>query len=166
MQMLFLHGAGGFQEDRELAERLTGAVGAELQMPECPDEDMSFEAWASVVRPAVGSLGADDLVVGHSFGGSILLGVLAEAAPEVRRGLVLAAPDWGVSGWDVAEYAPSGPPQGVRLSLHHCRDDEVVPVAHFAALAESVPGAAARVHPIGGHQFAGLEGDLMREMTR
>lgn len=158
MQMLFLHGAGGLEEDRELAERLAGALGAELRMPECPEEDMSFEAWASVVRSAVTPLSAGDLVVGHSFGGSILLGVLATEAPAVRRGLVLAAPDWGPSGWDVAEYVPFGAPQNVRLSLHHCRDDEVVPVVHLTGLAESVPGATARVHPIGGHQFTGLEG--------
>lgn len=163
MQVLFLHGAGGYAEDRDLAERLAGGLGAVLEMPECPDEDMAHETWAGIARPAVAALGPDDLVVGHSFGGSILLSVLAEATPAVRRGLVLAAPDWGPEGWDVAEHLPAGPPQGVRLSLHHCIDDEVVPVPHLQAVSALVPDAFTHEHPVGGHQFLHLERVLCEE---
>lgn len=61
--LLFMQGAGGFDEDRSLAAALAAAADAKLVMPQLPDEDMSFEGWTAPGRLALAGLGVDDLVV-------------------------------------------------------------------------------------------------------
>lgn len=130
MRLLFLHGAGGFVDDRSLANELGAATGATVELPQLPDGDMSFESWAVPVREHLQQLAAKDLVVGHSFGASILLRVLAEGA--AREGsttaattrqqtpvALLAMPDWSAAGWDVEGYAWHGPEPARTISLHH-----------------------------------------------
>ncbi|WP_300266720.1 alpha/beta hydrolase [Microbacterium sp.] len=159
--LLFLHGAGGFDEDRSLAAALAEELGVELTMPRLPDEDMSFEGWAAPVRQALSERGVNDLVAAHSFSGSILVRVLAERDWSVRRALLLAMPNWGIDGWDVGQYDLDGaePPQEV--TLHHCVDDEVVPFAHLALNSAQLPSAGVRVHARGGHQFDGQAAALL-----
>lgn len=157
-QLLFFHGAGGYVEDRALADGIADALALDLVMPELPDEDMSFAAWASEVRAALSgaAISPDDAVVAHSFGASILLRVLADPAWDVSNATLLAMPDWSASGWDVADYAFDGPEPATRLSLHHCRDDEVVPFDHLALHAARLPSARLLEHASGGHQFVEL----------
>lgn len=159
--LVFLHGAGGFDEDRPLADAISASAGARLVLPRLPDEDMSFDGWAEPIRRAIAPLGADDLLVGHSFGGSILVKVLAERVWPVERAVLLAIPNWGPEGWNVDHYAFAGTPPPQSLVLHHCSDDDVVPVEHLALNAAALPGAATRTHPTGGHQFAGLEASVL-----
>lgn len=106
MAILFIHGAGGFTEDRAIADAMGSALGLAVDMPEFSDTNMSFEAWADPVRRLVGQLSSEDIVVAHSFGASILLRVLAEGIPfRPERAFLLAMPDWSPEGWDVEEYA-------------------------------------------------------------
>lgn len=163
--MLFVHGAGGYAEDRVLADALGARLDATVETPRLPDEDMSVEAWAAPVRQALDDLGGDDLVVAHSFGATILLHVLAGSAAPPARATLLAMPDWGPEGWDVAAYLPPAPASSSRLTLHHCRDDEVVPFAHLALTAARLPGARVVTHDAGGHQFDGL-GRTLAETIR
>lgn len=160
MRLLFLHGAGGFIEDRAIADGLGSVLGADVDMPEFPDADMSFEGWARPIRGLLEGLGSQDIVVAHSFGASVLVRVLAEkvlAAPS--RATLLAMPDWSPEGWDVAEYAMGSPPE-TALTLHHCLDDEVVPFEHLRLTASTLPSARTYVYPSGGHQFAGRVEDI------
>lgn len=156
MAILFIHGAGGFTEDRAIADAMGSALGLAVDMPEFSDTNMSFEAWADPVRRLVGQLSSEDIVVAHSFGASILLRVLAEGIPfRPERAFLLAMPDWSPEGWDVEEYAFFGPEPDTSLSLHHCRDDEVVPFEHLALSRRVLPSARFVEHPTGGHQFVG-----------
>lgn len=41
----------------------------------------------------------------------------------------------------------------MQISLHHCRDDEVVPFEHLALNAARLPSATVVEHQRGGHQF-------------
>lgn len=149
MTLMFIHGAGGFVEDRAIVDRLDGPV----TMPEFSDDDMTFEAWAVPIREHLNELDAADLVVAHSFGASILLKVLGEQKYTVSRAVLLAMPDWTPQGWDVAEYAFEGPEPATALALHHCLDDEVVPFDHLQLHARRLPSATFTEHPTGGHQF-------------
>ncbi|WP_461418702.1 alpha/beta fold hydrolase, partial [Gordonia sp. GN26] len=155
--LLFVHGAGGFADDRQIADGLGSALGVPVDMPEFASDDMSLQAWAEPLRVRLSTMGADDLLVAHSFGASILLHVLAEpgyAGP--RRAVLLAMPNWGPNGWDVDEYEFAGsPPRGVSLSLHHCIDDEEVPLGHLDLNAALLPDAQLHRHAAGGHQFVG-----------
>jgi hypothetical protein len=64
-------------------------------------------------------------------------------------------PDWSPEGWGIEEYAFTGPAPHQSISLHHCRDDEVVPFAHLAMNSARLPSARIWEHDSGGHQFAG-----------
>lgn len=92
MRILFIHGAGGFVEDQEIVAHLRTHLQAPVEMPQIPDDDMSVEAWATVVRSHLATLSEDDVVIGHSFGATILEWVLAEQTWAPGRALLLASP--------------------------------------------------------------------------
>lgn len=157
MALLFLHGAGGYDDDRPIADALGAALGSPVGFPLLPDADMTLGGWAAPVRRAVDALESEDVVVAHSFGASILLRVLAETPRRLpRRAVLLAMPDWSAEGWAVEDYAFSGPEPAQALSLHHCRDDEIVPFSHLALNAARLPSATVHPHEAGGHRFDGL----------
>lgn len=159
-QLLFIHGAGGYDDDKPVANRLRTELAAELRYPHLPEDDMSVEAWAGPIRAALHELNADGIVVGHSFGASILLSVLVAEPPNTSSATLLAMPNWEPHGWDVEDYAFTGPEPKTRLTLHHCHDDEVVPFEHLALNARRLPSAAVVDHRFGGHQFDGVTIDL------
>jgi predicted alpha/beta hydrolase family esterase len=136
-------------------------VDAQLVMPRLPDTDMTVEGWAAPIRAALEGFGPDDVVVGHSFGASILVTVLAESRHRVSRAVLLAMPNWGPDGWQVDDYAPSLPSQSVHLVLHHCADDSVVPLSHLRLNGADLPRAVLHTHETGGHQFDGLAATLL-----
>lgn len=155
--LLFVHGAGGFVDDAELAHGLADALGLDLRMPELSDTAMGFEDWAEPVRRHLDRLGPEDSVIAHSFGASILVRVLAEhRRPWPVRTTLLAMPDWTTRGWDVADYAFTGPEPETHLALLHCGDDDVVPVSHLALNSTVLPSARVIEFPTGGHQFDGM----------
>ena len=165
-RLLFVHGAGGYVEDRPLADALGVAVDADLVMPHLPDQDMSAAAWSAALRAEMGRLGRHDLMVGHSFGASILLGVLREPEwPPGRRVAWLAMPDWGPDGWDIPDYVLGGPQPHHLISLHHCRDDHVVPYSHLALNTSRLPTAQPLPHATGGHQFEGRVDEVATWLT-
>lgn len=156
-RLLYFHGAGGYVDDRPIAEGLAYRLGCDVQMPRILDEDMSFEAWARIVREYLDTMKSGDSVVAHSFGASILLRVLAEKRRALpSHAVLLAMPDWTTQGWDVEDYAFTGPEPEVALSLHHCRDDEVVPFTHLKLHSARLPSASVHEHRSGGHQFVGV----------
>ena len=128
MALLFLHGAGGYAEDRPLADAIAAELGQPLTYPRFPEDDMSFRYQASLVRAALDTVDPDDLVAAHSFGASILLRVLAERERETpRRVVLLAMPDWSPQGWDVEDYAFAGPapPQDMGVFARFRFEEEV-----------------------------------------
>ena len=156
--LLFLHGAGGVDDDAPLAQALAWALRTDLAMPALPESDMSFPAWSAPIREAITQVSAADVVIAHSFAGSILLKVLADTALD--RATLLGVPDWGPEGWDVEDYRFSGPEPATALSLHHCRDDAVVPFEHLARLSAHLPSARVHTYDTGGHQFNGHLEDI------
>ncbi|KQU58840.1 alpha/beta hydrolase [Rhodococcus sp. Leaf278] len=156
-RLLFVHGAGGFVDDAELARGLAEALRLDLRMPELSDTAMGFEDWAEPIRQHLDRLGPEDSVIAHSFGASILVRVLAERRRNRPvRAALLAMPDWTPRGWDVADYAFTDPEPETALTLVHCRDDEVVPFSHLALNSTALPSARVVEFPTGGHQFDGM----------
>lgn len=158
--LLLLHGAGGEDEDQELAEDLARRLGATAHVPSLPPEDFAVDAWTPPITAALAALAADDVVVGHSFGASMLLHVLARREDLPWPVHLLGMPDWGPEGWDVAEYLLTGAVARARLArlpavLNHAEDDEVVPVHHLDLHRRLLPSARVVRHPSGGHQLIG-----------
>ncbi|UPO77889.1 alpha/beta fold hydrolase [Arthrobacter sp. Helios] len=86
MKVLFVHGAGGWLDDQALAAELRSTLD-NVEMPRFPDGDMSAAAWREVLDRQLESLGPELVIVGHSFGASILLLRLADGWPgELPRG--------------------------------------------------------------------------------
>ncbi|WP_322410665.1 hypothetical protein [Microbacterium invictum] len=117
------------------------------------------------MRAALEAVAPDDFVVAHSFGATMLLQILAEGVRVAPRWVtLLAMPDWSPEGWNVADYAFTGPEPTQNISLHHCRDDEVVEFAHLALNARRLPRAARHAHDSGGHQFTGLAPEIAHDL--
>lgn len=159
MEILFVHGAGGWTDDQPLAEELRALLGVPVSAPRFPDDDMSAAAWRSQIERHREVLGPDLVIVGHSFGASMALQHVS-GAPEGGQLLglaLLAMPFWAAEGWqaDYALPADAGPPAGLPLWLHHCLDDDVVPFDHVERHAIRLPHAVVRRHASGGHQFQG-----------
>ncbi|MCC9145002.1 MULTISPECIES: alpha/beta fold hydrolase [unclassified Arthrobacter] len=159
MEILFVHGAGGWEDDQPLAEELHVHLGVPVSAPRFPDEDMSAAAWRSELERQLSGLGPELVIVGHSFGASMaLLHLTEEFTGSPPQGLaLLAMPFWGSEGWQ-AEYslpADAELPTGFPVWLHHCRDDDVVPFDHLDRHAARLPQAQVRRHGSGGHQFEG-----------
>lgn len=176
MEILFVHGAGGWMDDQPLADELRTRLGVEVTAPHFPDDDMSAAAWRRELGRQVDSRGPDLVIVGHSFGASMALLHLADSPPQTLPetppntpllGLaLLAMPFWGSEGWQ-AEYAlPANtePPADLPIWLHHCRDDQVVPFSHLDRHAARLPHALIRRHDSGGHQLEGRIGAVADDL--
>jgi len=161
-QILFLHGAGGFEEDGKLLTSLRNSLGDayEIIYPHLPDGDSTtYDAWKDVIAAEIGGLDDGLIVLGHSFGGTVLLKYLSEEnVTHTFRGLFLCAmPFWGAADWEVEEFtlrsdfADHLP--DVPIFLYHCRDDEVVEFSHLQLYADKIPHATVRAIETGGHQF-------------
>lgn len=164
-QVLFLHGAGSgaFEEDRILAAALQHALGLayEVHYPKLPEDGEAYADWKAVIEPAVAALDDQSILVGHSVGASVLLKYLCEEQLDtsIRAVFLLATPYWGADEfwtWDEARL-----PEDIaaklakipRIFLYHSRDDDVVPYAHLALYAASLPQATIRAFDGRGHQF-------------
>lgn len=157
VEVLFLHGAGGWRDDQPIAGELRSRLRSPVAMPRFSDHEMTAEAWLGGIDEALEPMGEETVIVGHSFGSSMALLRLAASAPEpLPRGMVLlATPFWGQEDWQ-AKYALPADftlPPGLPVFLHHCRDDGTVPFEHLDSYERLLPDAVIRRHETGGHQF-------------
>ncbi len=175
-QVLFIHGAGGYEEDEKLAVNLQNILGAayEVQYPQMPNEDhLEYEAWKQRVVTELAALDDEVILLGHSLGGSILLKWLSEEKRDMPiAGLFLiAVPFWGTEGWEVSEYeleenVASKLPNELPVFFYHSRDDEIVPFSHLALYAQKLPQATIRECDTGGHQFNNDLSSVARDIKR
>jgi len=124
------------------------------RMPE-PTEPQ-YATWGRYIAELIGST-TSPVLVGHSFGASVLLKFLAEASPRpFFAGLFLVAtPFWGP---DFPEFAlPRDFAVRLRdvrpLYLYHSRDDPEVPFEHLDRYCRALPHAIARALDGRGHEF-------------
>ena len=165
ISILFVHGGGegAYAEDTKLVEslRTTLGDGYEVVYPQMPNEDSpDYDEWKRTILKTIAGFAGKAIVVGHSFGASILLKVLAEAA--IDKPLVgiflIAMPYWGAQDWEADVYALQDEfvthlPQDTPIFLYHSRDDDIVPFAHLAMYAQKLPQATTREFDGRGHQF-------------
>ena len=160
--VLVVHGAG---EPRRRGRKiywepmLGNTLGPDYSVmaPRMPEPtEPRYETWARRIAELIDGT-TRPVLVGHSFGASVLLKYLAEASPRPSfAGLFLVAtPFWGP---DSPEFAlPRDFAVRLRdvrpLCLYHSRDDPEVPFAHLDRYCRALPHAIARTLDGRGHEF-------------
>ncbi len=168
-KVLFVHGAGN-QEDghgsKTLLFYIKKMLGGEYAVlsPQMPDpENPRYEAWRETIHAQLAQMEEPLLLIGHSFGGSILIKYLSEE--PLRRSVqglfLVAAAYWGIEGWEIAEYALEENfekrfPDIANVYLYHSWGDEWVPFTHVVHYAEKLPKA--KVRTLKGTEHTFLEG--------
>jgi uncharacterized protein len=166
--ILFVQGAGDMQQpdgSGRLAAYLASELGDRYRViaPEMPEADTNphYRPWRDRIDKELDAINEDVIIVGHSFGGSVVLKCLAEGSHERIQALFLiSTPDWGPDGWAYEEFAVPDD-VGARLPtskifLYHSREDPEVPFAHLTYYQERLPTATVRAIPGSEHSF--LEG--------
>jgi uncharacterized protein len=161
-QLLFVQGAGGYEEDKKLVESLRENLGEgyEVKYPKMPDDDnFGHEAWKEQISKNLLDIKGEVILVGHSFGASTLLKYLSEEKPErtVAGLFLIATPYWGSEDWQKEyafeeNFAPQLP-KNLKIFFYHSRDDDVVPFEHLRLYKEKLPQATFLEVERGGHQF-------------
>lgn len=163
--VLFIQGAGegAYDEDGKLAASLQAALGSEyhVRYPKMPEDAPEYPAWKAQILAELASMNGKPILVGHSFGGSLLVKTLVDAPDEtanVSALFLIASPYWGTEDWEAKEYElpenfAAQLPKDLPIFLYHSRDDEWVPFAHQAVYAEKMPQAKIRQFDGRGHQF-------------
>jgi serine hydrolase len=171
--VLFIPGAGDPQHPQgsaHLAEYLTHELGDayDLQAPTMPNfDDPDYRSWRGAIDDHLSALGDQPVLVGHSFGGSVLLKYLAEGTyQEPIAGLFLVStPFWGS---DFADFAlPDDFARAVsdlRIFLYHSREDPEIPLSHLRRYQEHLPNATSRVIEGSEHSFVNGLPELVRDI--
>jgi uncharacterized protein len=133
--VLFIQGAGSMHAPEgsgQLAAYLARALGTDYRViaPEMPDADNPhYQPWRDRIEQELTAIDQDVILVGHSFGGSVLLKYLAEGSDRrpVRGLFLVSVPNWGPEGWAYDEFAAPEdagsrlPP--MKIFLYHSLDD-------------------------------------------
>lgn len=163
--MVFFHGGGSeedFEADKKLVESLKAHLGPSyaVQYAFLPDDGSPDLGRRRQISQAISDSNDGVMLVGHSFGASMLLAVLSETiiTRKIAGIFLISTPFWqGSEDWveafklrpDFAEKIDRRTP----LYLYHCLDDEDVPVEQFAIYKQHLPWATFREIPTGGHQL-------------
>jgi uncharacterized protein len=160
--VLVIHGAG---EPRQRGGQvywepmLEHALGPEyrVQAPRMPQPtNPRYRIWARRIAHLIDD-DPSPVLVGHSFGASVLLKYLTEDTqrPPFAGLFLIATPFWGP---DFPEFALS-PDFASRLHdgspvyLYHSRDDPEIPFEHLERYSRALPHAIVRALDGRGHEF-------------
>lgn len=165
-QLLFIQGGGddGYKADEALVASLKTALGKRYQIsyPEIQsDESASDFGWVKQIDKKISKINDDLIVVGHSFGASMILKYLSEnqVTPKIVGVFLLATPFWrGDEEWKkglkLKENFVDLLPVEVPIFFYHCQDDEEIPFSHLDEYKNSLSQATFREIKIGGHQLS------------
>ena len=136
--VLFIQGAGSMHEP-EGSGRLAAYLDRELTgyrvtAPEMPDADNPhYQPWRDRIEQELEAIDGEVILVGHSFGGSVLLKYLAEGSyrKPVRGLFLVSVPNWGPDGWAYDEFAV---PNDVGSRLPASRIPVFIPSAYIGVI--------------------------------
>jgi predicted alpha/beta hydrolase family esterase len=163
--ILFIQGGGdgGYEADKELVASLQKAVGRgyDINYPEIKsDESASDFGWTQQIGNKLYEIKGDIILVGHSFGASMILKYLSENSinKKVEGIFLIATPFWdGNEDWQIGlklqkDFAEKLPVE-VPIFFYHCQDDEEIPFFHLDHYKQKLTQATFREIKSGGHQL-------------
>ena len=163
--ILFIQGGGegGYEADAKLVAFLQKALGKgyDINYPEIKsDESASDFGWTQQISKKISEAKSNFILVGHSFGASMILKCLSEkpANKKMEGIFLIATPFWdGNENWQTGlklqEDFAHKLPDGVPVFFYHCRDDEEIPFSHLGQYKQKLTQATFREIKSGGHQL-------------
>lgn len=164
-QLLFIQGGGnnGYEADTALVNSLQNALGTwyEIHYQKIrSDETAPDFGWVQEIGRQISAMKDNFILVGHSFGSSMILKLLSEQMVEKKIAgiFLLSTPFWSgeedwIKGLKLQEHFAERLPEDIPMFFYHCMDDEEVPFSHMAFYMEKLARATFRELPQGGHQF-------------
>lgn len=164
-QVLFVEGGGdeGYEVDKELVNSLQTALGKgyNISYPGIQtDESAPDFGWPQQIGKKIGTMTGEFMLVGHSFGASMIIKYLSENNIDARiKGLFLiATPFWSgnddwLQGLKLQDDFADKLPKEIPMFFYHCLDDEEIPISHMDHYKQKLADATFRVLEKGGHQF-------------
>lgn len=163
--VIFIHGGGegGYEADTLLADSLRNELGDayEVHNPQIHFNDALPDfGWLKQIDKEISSIKEKAILVGHSFGASMLLKYLSENRidKKIDGVFIIAAPYWsGDEDWKqgikLHKNFSDKIPKDIPIFLYQCKDDEEVPFAHLGLYRQKLSWATFRETPSGGHQL-------------
>lgn len=164
-QILFIQGGGngGYEADAKLVTSLQKVLGEQydINYPEIKSDETAPDfGWAQQIGEKISAIQNSVVLVGHSFGASIILKYLSENSvnKKIEGIFLIATPFWnGNKDWEIGlklqENFSQKLPNEVPIFFYHCRDDEEVPFSHLSYYKQEIAQATFREIETGGHQF-------------
>ncbi|AYB33562.1 DUF726 domain-containing protein [Chryseolinea soli] len=163
--IIFFHGSGseeGYDTDAKLVDSLKLKLGSgySVHYPLLVNNGTPDLGRREQISKEISASKDGVILVGHSFGASMLLACLSEL--EIKRKIagifLIGTPFWsGDQDWVQAfKLQPNFAKkidQKIPLFLYQCLDDEEVPFGHFTIYKQQLPWASFREIPVGGHQL-------------
>lgn len=163
--ILFIQGGGdgGYEADKALVASLQKALGKgyDINYPEIySDESMSDFGWTQQIAEIISEIKSEIILVGHSFGASMILKYLSECSvtKKIPGVFLVATPFWdGNEDWQkglrLQEDFDDRLPDQVPIFFYHCQDDEEIPFSHLEHYKQKLTRATFREIKSGGHQL-------------
>ena len=164
-QVLFIHGGGdgGYQADKKLRTSLQKSLGKEYYIDYSEihfDESSSDFGWVQQIGERIADYTSDVILVGHSFGASMILKCLSENSGQKKmKGIFLIAPpfwsgheEWK-QGLKLQKHFADKLPDQTPIFFYHCKDDDEVPFSQLNDYKKCLTRATYREIENGGHQF-------------
>ena len=163
--ILFIQGGGegGYEADKELVVSLQTTLGKAyvIDYPEIKaDKSVSDFGWTQQIGEKIYETRGGIILVGHSFGASMILKYLSEksANKKIEGIFLIATPFWGGNedwqiGLKLQEDFANKLPDKVPIFFYHCQDDEEIPFSHLNQYKQKLTHATFREIKSGGHQL-------------
>jgi hypothetical protein len=164
-QVIFIQGGGdnGYEADGALVLSLKKNLGNEYQVdyPAIQSDETSPDyGWTKQIGEIINKISQDTILVGHSFGASMVLKYFSEnsISKPIKAIFLLATPFWSGSedwhkGLKLKEDFADKLPNKIPIFFYQCKDDEEVPFSHFNEYKKRLTKASFRQINIGGHQL-------------
>ena len=164
-KIVFIHGGGngGYAADKALVASLKTALGKEYEVDYSEiksDESAPDFGWVQQIAERISKSNGDLILVGHSFGASMILKCLSEirVTKKIVGIFLIATPFWSgdeewKQGLKLKENFADNLPVKDSIFFYQCLDDEETPLSHFEHYKQKIPQATFREIKSGGHQL-------------